>query len=312
MSQLHSETVIRQFNQGRDASYLSPEEEVSLFLRYKDHNDQKAYDKLFRSHMRLVHKMAGKYARQYKVMQEDLNQEGYVGLMKGIEKFEPEKGFRLNTYAGWWIRSSLQDYILRNTNLVRIGTTAEQKRLFFNLNRVTNDVIAKEPHIADSEFLVDARVADKLGTDIETVQAMRLRMQGVSSLDAPLNGDAEDSSTLQEVLADENNLNPEESALKSSEDDYRKDLLRRAFEGAGLNSRETQILTARRLKETPTTLEELSDIFGVSRERVRQIEVKAMEKLGVAARVLCGTDDKTVRQRRERHIRKLRPTKIVA
>lgn len=251
---------------------LEPEEEYMLAKRWKEHEDQEAAAKMVNSHLRLVAKIAMGY-RGYGLPLGEIISEGNVGLMQAVKRFEPEKGFRLATYAMWWIRASIQEYILRSWSLVKIGTTAAQKKLFFNLRRMKGEIKALEEGDLNKENL--EKIATTLDVSEEEVINMNRRMSGPdSSLNAPLRADSEgewqdwlvdDSDNQETILADQEEMN------------QRRKMLLDAMEV--LNERERKILAARRLQEDPQTLEELSQEYGISRERVRQIEVRAFEKL---------------------------------
>ena len=256
---------------------LAPDEEYMLAKAYKEHDDRGAAHRLVTSHLRLVAKIAMGY-RGYGLPIGEVISEGNVGLMQAVKRFEPEKGFRLATYAMWWIRASIQEYILRSWSLVKMGTTASQKRLFFNLRKVKGQIQAFEEGDLKPEQ-VDT-IATKLGVSKEDVISMNRRLGGDSSLNAPIRADSE-SGEWQDWLVDE--TPSAESRLADNEElDSRRQLLRDAM--GGLNEREKRIFEARRLAEEPITLEELSLEFGVSRERVRQIEVRAFEKVQKAVK----------------------------
>jgi RNA polymerase sigma-32 factor len=256
---------------------LAPDEEYMLAKAYKEHDDRGAAHRLVTSHLRLVAKIAMGY-RGYGLPIGEVISEGNVGLMQAVKRFEPEKGFRLATYAMWWIRASIQEYILRSWSLVKMGTTASQKRLFFNLRKVKGQIQAFEEGDLKPEQ-VDT-IATKLGVSKEDVISMNRRLGGDTSLNAPIRADSE-SGEWQDWLVDE--TPSAESRLADNEElDSRRQLLRDAM--GGLNDREKRIFEARRLAEDPITLEELSAEFGVSRERVRQIEVRAFEKVQKAVK----------------------------
>jgi RNA polymerase sigma-32 factor len=251
---------------------LEPEEEYMLAKRWKEHEDQEAAAKMVNSHLRLVAKIAMGY-RGYGLPLGEIISEGNVGLMQAVKRFEPEKGFRLATYAMWWIRASIQEYILRSWSLVKIGTTAAQKKLFFNLRRMKGEIKALEEGDLNKENL--EKIATTLDVSEEEVINMNRRMSGPdSSLNAPLRADSEGE--WQDWLVDESD-NQETILADQEEMNERRKMLLEAMEI--LNDRERKILAARRLQEDPQTLEELSQEFGISRERVRQIEVRAFEKL---------------------------------
>ncbi|WP_448581220.1 RNA polymerase sigma factor RpoH, partial [Thermaurantiacus sp.] len=252
---------------------LAPEEEYMLAKRWQEHQDPEAARKLVTSHLRLVAKIAMGY-RGYGLPLSELISEGNIGLMQGVKKFEPDRGFRLATYAMWWIKASIQEYILRSWSLVKIGTTAAQKKLFFNLRRLKGKLEA----IDEGDLHPDdvKRIATDLGVSEEEVISMNRRMAkgGDTSLNAPLKDDGEGE--WQDWLTDDG-PGQDEVLAEAQEADIRHDLLREAL--LTLNDRERHILTQRRLVEEPQTLEDLSGEYGVSRERIRQIEVRAFEKL---------------------------------
>ena len=251
---------------------LEPQEEYMLAKRYAEHDDKKAAHKMVTSHLRLVAKIAMGY-RGYGLPISEVVSEGNVGLMQAVKRFDPEKGFRLATYAMWWIRASIQEYILRSWSLVKMGTTANQKRLFFNLRKVKGQIQALEDGDLKPEQ-VDF-IADKLGVSNEEVISMNRRLSGDASLNAPLKADGE-SGQWQDWLVDESES--QENVLADKEEfNHRMELLTDAL--SILNERERRIFEARRLAEKPITLEQLSEEFGVSRERIRQIEVRAFEKI---------------------------------
>jgi RNA polymerase sigma-32 factor len=261
---------------------LSPEEEFMLAKRWTEHQDTDAAAKLVNSHLRLVAKIAMGY-RGYGLPTSELISEGNVGLMQGVKKFEPERGFRLATYAMWWIRASIQEYILRSWSLVKMGTTAAQKKLFFNLRRMKNRIEAFEEGDLKPEDVT--KIATDLGVTEEDVISMnrRMAMGGDTSLNVPLREDGE--GTWQDWLVDAEPLQDERVA-DAEETKVRHDLLIEAM--GALNDREKHILTERRLSDDPKTLEELSQVYNVSRERIRQIEVRAFEKLQKALMNLAG------------------------
>jgi len=252
---------------------LTPEQEYMLAKRWAEHQDTKAAHQLVTSHLRLVAKIAMGY-RGYGLPVSELISEGNIGLMQGVKKFDPEKGFRLATYAMWWIRASIQEFILRSWSLVKIGTTAAQKKLFFNLRRIKGQINALEEGDLKPEIVT--KIATDLGVSEEEVVNMnrRMAMGGDTSLNAPLREEGEGE--WQDWLTDEGPIQ-DEIVAEAEERDIRHNLLTQAM--AELNERERHILTQRRLQEEPQTLEELSQHYGISRERVRQIEVRAFEKL---------------------------------
>lgn len=257
---------------------LKPDEEYMLAKAWTEHEDRKAAHKLVTSHLRLVAKIAMGY-RGYGLPVADLIAEGNVGMMQAVKRFDPEKGFRLATYAMWWIRAAIQEYILRSWSLVKIGTTAAQKKLFFNLRRLKGQIEAVEEGDLTPEHVTT--IAEKLDVPEGDVVSMNRRLSAMDhSLNAPLRADAEGE--WQDWLVDEN---PDQETLVADKEerDQRLGLLENAMEE--LNDRERHILTERRLAEPPKTLEELSQEYGVSRERVRQIEVRAFEKVQKAMRL---------------------------
>jgi RNA polymerase sigma-32 factor len=256
---------------------LEPQEEYMLAQRYREHEDRDAAHKLVTSHLRLVAKIAMGY-RGYGLPIAEVVSEGNVGLMQAVKRFEPEKGFRLATYAMWWIKASIQEYILRSWSLVKMGTTANQKKLFFNLRKAKSKISALE----DGDLRPDqvAIIAKRLGVTAQDVIDMNRRLGGDASLNAPIRDDG-DPGEWQDWLVD-NSPNAEAMLAESEEFDHRHDALVSAMKV--LNAREKRIFEARRLAEEPMTLEDLAAEFGVSRERVRQIEVRAFEKVQAAAR----------------------------
>ncbi len=251
---------------------LEPQEEFMLAKRWREHGDRDAAHRLVTSHLRLVAKIAMGY-RGYGLPISEVISEGNVGLMQAVKRFEPDKGFRLATYAMWWIRASIQEYILHSWSLVKIGTTAAQKKLFFNLRRLKGQIQAIEEGDLTPEHV--AKIAKELEVPEGDVISMNRRLIGADhSLNAPLRVDGEGE--WQDWLVDDS---PSQEANLSDRQEigFRRDLLHTAM--THLTERERDILTERRLKEVPTTLEDLSAKYGISRERVRQIEVRAFEKL---------------------------------
>jgi RNA polymerase sigma-32 factor len=261
---------------------LAPEEEYMLAKRWTEHQDTDAAAKLVNSHLRLVAKIAMGY-RGYGLPVSELISEGNIGLMQGVKKFEPDRGFRLATYAMWWIRASIQEFILRSWSLVKMGTTAAQKKLFFNLRRMKNQIEAFEDGDLKPEDVT--KIATDLGVSEEDVVSMnrRMAMGGDTSLNVPLREEGEGQ--WQDWLVDTEPLQDERVA-EAEESKVRHELLIEAMQA--LNEREKHILTERRLSEDPKTLEELSQVYDVSRERIRQIEVRAFEKLQKALMALAG------------------------
>ena len=262
---------------------LAPEEEYMLAKRWREHGDTDAAAKLVNSHLRLVAKIAMGY-RGYGLPVSELISEGNIGLMQGVKKFEPDRGFRVATYAMWWIRASIQEFILRSWSLVKMGTTAAQKKLFFNLRRMKNQIDAFED--GDLKPADVTKIATDLGVTEDEVVSMNRRMAlgGDTSLNAPLR-DSEGESQWQDFLVDTGPLQ-DEMIAEDEESRVRHDLLMDALES--LNDREKHILMERRLTDEPKTLEELSQVYDVSRERIRQIEVRAFEKLQAALLRLAG------------------------
>jgi len=257
---------------------LAKDEEFMLAKRWREHEDPDAAHRLVTSHLRLVAKIAMGY-RGYGLPIGEVISEGNVGLMQAVKKFEPDKGFRLATYAMWWIRASIQEYILRSWSLVKMGTTAAQKKLFFNLRKAKSEISAFEEGDLRPEQVT--HIATRLGVLNEEVISMNRRLSGPdASLNAPLRVDGE--SEWQDWLADDTAVSQETALADSEERSIRMGLLEEAM--TELSDRERHILTERRLKDNPTTLEDLAAQYGVSRERVRQIEVRAFEKLQKAMR----------------------------
>jgi RNA polymerase sigma-32 factor len=263
---------------------LAPEEEYMLAKRWREHGDTEAAAKLVNSHLRLVAKIAMGY-RGYGLPVSELISEGNIGLMQGVKKFEPDRGFRLATYAMWWIRASIQEFILRSWSLVKMGTTAAQKKLFFNLRRMKNQIEAFEE--GDLKPKDVTKIATDLGVTEEEVVSMnrRMSMGGDTSLNVTMKGDEGGESQWQDFLMDSGPLQDERVA-EAEESQIRHELLIDAMDS--LNDREKHILTERRLTDDPKTLEELSQVYGVSRERIRQIEVRAFEKLQSSLIKLAG------------------------
>ena len=251
---------------------LEPNQEYMLAKRWQEHEDGDAAQQLVTSHLRLVAKIAMGY-RGYGLPIGEVVSEGNVGLMQAVKRFDPDRGFRLATYAMWWIRASIQEYILRSWSLVKMGTTAAQKKLFFNLRRTKGQLQALEEGDLKPEHV--KTIATRLGVSEEDVVSMNRRLGGDASLNAPLRADTE-SGEWQDWLVDDQ-PDQEESYAAKEELGKRREYLTTAMDG--LNERERRIFEARRLSEDPITLEDLSSEFGVSRERIRQIEVRAFEKV---------------------------------
>lgn len=256
---------------------LEADEEYMLAKRYKEHADPGAAQKLITSHLRLVAKIAMGY-RGYGLPISEVISEGNVGLMHAVKRFEPEKGFRLATYAMWWIRAAIQEYVLRSWSLVKIGTTAAQKRLFFNLRKVKGQIAALEEGSLHPDQI--KQIATTLKVTEQDVVQMNARLSGDASLNAPMRAD-EGTSEWQDWLVDDT-PDAETSLGDSQEFDERMGLLTQAMDV--LNERERAIFQARRLQENPSTLEELAQQYDVSRERIRQIEVRAFEKVQEAVK----------------------------
>jgi RNA polymerase sigma-32 factor len=254
---------------------LTAEQEYMLAKRYREHEDPDAAAQLVTSHLRLVAKIAMGY-RGYGLPVSDLISEGNVGLMQGVKKFEPDRGFRLATYAMWWIKASMQEFILRSWSLVKMGTTAAQKKLFFNLRRMKRQLEAYEDTDLTEEEV--SKIATDLGVPEQEVINMnrRMMMGGDGSLNTPMRNGEEGSGEWQDWLTDDRPLQ-DTVVAEAEEADLRREMLVEAMEA--LNDREKHILTERRLVDNPQTLEELSQLYDVSRERIRQIEVRAFEKL---------------------------------
>jgi RNA polymerase sigma-32 factor len=253
-----------------------------LAKRFQEHGDTDAAAQLVTSHLRLVAKIAMGY-RGYGLPVSELISEGNIGLMQGVKKFEPDRGFRLATYAMWWIRASIQEFILRSWSLVKMGTTAAQKKLFFNLRRMKAKLDAFEDGDLSPEHLT--KIATDLGVTEDEVTSMnrRMAMGGDTSLNVPMREDGEGQ--WQDWLQDDSQLQ-DEAVAEAQEADVRHEMLVSAMDD--LNEREKHILTERRLTDDPKTLEELSQVYDVSRERVRQIEVRAFEKLQKAMMRIAG------------------------
>jgi RNA polymerase sigma-32 factor len=251
---------------------LEWQEEYRLAKRWREHGDRDAAHKLVTSHLRLVAKIAMGF-RGYGLPMSDVISEGNIGLLQALERFEPEKGFRFTTYATWWIRASIQEYTLRSWSLVRIGTTANQKKLFFNLRKAKSKIAARD----EGDLRPDQvkLIAQRLGVTEQDVVNMNRRLGGDASLNAPIREDG-DSGEWQNSLVDDH-ADQETMLLESEELDNRREALASAL--FVLNDRERRIFETRRLSEDPITLAELAEEFSVSRERVRQIEVSALEKV---------------------------------
>jgi RNA polymerase sigma-32 factor len=257
---------------------LEPHEEYMLAKSWREHGDREAAHKLVTSHLRLVAKIAMGY-RGYGLPISEVVSEGNVGLMQAVKRFEPEKGFRLATYAMWWIKAAIQEYILRSWSLVKMGTTANQKKLFFNLRKAKGRISALE----EGDLRPDQvkQIATQLGVTEQDVVDMNRRLGGDASLNAPLRDEGEGGGEWQDWLVD-SSQSQEQILVEEEEGQNRLTALRSAL--TVLNPRERRIFEARRLSDDPITLEDLSTEFGVSRERVRQIEVRAFEKVQEAVK----------------------------
>ena len=261
---------------------LEPEEEYMLAKRWREREDSEAAHKLVTSHLRLVAKIAMGY-RGYGLPLSELISEGNVGMMQAVKRFDPDRGFRLATYAMWWIRASIQEYILHSWSLVKMGTTAAQKKLFFNLRRAKAQMKAIEDGDLKPESV--QKIAKELNVTEDEVVSMNRRLAGPDhSLNAPLRSDGEGAGEWQDWLVDDRD-NQEVALGESQELKDRQKMLSKAMEV--LNPREKRILQERRLKDDPATLEDLSSEFNISRERVRQIEVRAFEKLQKSMRKMA-------------------------
>ena len=263
---------------------LEPDQEYMLAKRWREHDDRDAAHELVTSHLRLVARIAMGY-RGYGLPIGEVISEGNVGLMQAVKRFDPDKGFRLATYAMWWIRASIQEYILRSWSLVKMGTTASQKKLFFNLRKLKGQIKAVE----DGDLHPDhvTQIAEKLGVPEQDVVNMnrRMMMGGDGSLNVPMRNGEEGSGEWLDWLTDDRPLQ-DETVADAEEKEVRHEMLVDAMDS--LNEREKHILTERRLTDNPQTLEELSQVYSVSRERIRQIEVRAFEKLQKAMKAIAG------------------------
>ena len=264
---------------------LKPEEEFMLAKAWTEHGDTDSAHKLVTSHLRLVAKIAMGY-RGYGLPVGDLISEGNVGMMQAVKRFDPDKGFRLATYAMWWIKASIHEYILRSWSLVKIGTTAAQKKLFFNLRRIKGQLEAVDEGDLHPDQVTE--IATRLDVKEDEVVQMNRRMSGGDhSLNAPMRADIEGE--WQDWLVDEDTPDQETAYADAEEMDYRRGLMANAM--SALNEREQHIIAERRLSDSPKTLEELSKEYSISRERVRQIEARAFEKLQIAMQSAAADDD---------------------
>ena len=264
--------LTRYLEEIRQFPMLEPQQEYMLAKSWREHGDRDAAHQLVTSHLRLVARIAMGY-RGYGLPIGEVVSEGNVGLMQAVKRFDPDKGFRLATYAMWWIRAAIQEYILRSWSLVKMGTTAAQKKLFFNLRKIKGQLKALD----DGDLRPDQvkRIATQLGVTEEDVISMNRRLAGDSSLNAPVRNDSESGEWMDWLVDD--TMDQETALAESEEAQRRRGMLNDALRG--LNERERRVFEARRLAEDPLTLEELSAEFGVSRERIRQIEVRAFEKV---------------------------------
>ncbi|MBE3108926.1 MAG: RNA polymerase sigma factor RpoH [Acidobacteria bacterium] len=264
--------LTRYLEEIRQFPMLEPQQEYMLAKSWREHGDRDAAHQLVTSHLRLVARIAMGY-RGYGLPVGEVISEGNVGLMQAVKRFDPDKGFRLATYAMWWIRAAIQEYILRSWSLVKMGTTAAQKKLFFNLRKIKGQLKALE----EGDLRPDQvkQIATRLGVTEEDVISMNRRLGGDSSLNAPVRNDSESGEWMDWLVDD--TIDQETALAESEERDNRRDMLKSALDG--LNERERRVFEARRLSDDPLTLEELSSEFGVSRERIRQIEVRAFEKV---------------------------------
>ncbi len=257
---------------------LAPEEEYMLGKRWKEHGDREAAHKLITSHLRLVAKIAMGY-RGYGLPIGEVISEGNIGLMQAVKKFEPDKGFKLATYAMWWIKASIQEFVLRSWSLVKMGTTANQKKLFFNLRKIKGQIQALEEGDLKPEHV--KYIAKRLGVHEAEVISMNRRLGGDASLNAPVRADGEGDGAWQDWLVDDSD-SQETVLVRHEENDMRNAYLKEAL--GKLTERERRVIEARKLQDDPATLDDLSKEFRVSRERIRQIEVKAFEKLQKAVK----------------------------
>ena len=257
---------------------LAPEEEFMLGKRWKEHQDSKAAERMITSHLRLVAKIAMGY-RGYGLPIGDVISEGNIGLMHAVKRFDPDRGFKLATYAMWWIKAQIQEFVLRSWSLVKIGTTSGQKKLFFNLRKMKGRIQALEEGDLKPEHV--KYIAKNLGVQEAEVVSMNRRLMGDASLNAPLRSDTDGDGEWQDWLVDDTD-SPETAYANNEETDQRNDMLTLALKS--LTERERNVIQARKLQDEPATLEDLSQKFGVSRERIRQIEVRAFEKLQKAVK----------------------------
>lgn len=285
MLDITPENNITQYIQNiRKFPLLTAEEEFTYAKQWKEEGNIQAAHKLINAHLRLVVKIATTYKR-YALPLNELISEGNIGMLQAIQRFNPDRGFRFTTYAIWWIKAAIQEYILHNWSLVKIGTTAAQKKLFFNLRRVKSQIKA----FSDTDLTPEQleTISEKLGVTTSEIQSMNQRLSAQDhSLNTPMGNDS-DYNEWQNILVDDA-INQEESYAEREELSQRHNILQKAMEG--LKPREREILTERRLKDKPATLEELSKVYKISRERIRQIETRAFEKLQEIIQKAHGSD----------------------
>lgn len=285
MLDITPENNITQYIQNiRKFPLLTAEEEFTYAKQWKEEGNIQAAYKLINAHLRLVVKIATTYKR-YALPLNELISEGNIGMLQAIQRFNPDRGFRFTTYAIWWIKAAIQEYILHNWSLVKIGTTAAQKKLFFNLRRVKSQIKA----FSDTDLTPEQleTISEKLGVTTSEIQSMNQRLSAQDhSLNTPMGNDS-DYNEWQNMLVDDA-INQEESYAEREELSQRHNILQKAMEG--LKPREREILTERRLKDKPATLEELSKVYKISRERIRQIETRAFEKLQEIIQKAHGSD----------------------
>ena len=279
----------RYLDEIRKFPMLEPSQEYMLAKSFNEHQDTNAAHKLVTSHLRLVAKIAMGY-RGYGLPIGEVISEGNVGLMQAVKRFEPERGFRLATYAMWWIKASIQEYVLRSWSLVKMGTTANQKRLFFNLRKLKGRIRALGEGDMRPEHVTE--IATKLHVSEAEVVSMNQRLSGDASLNAPIRAGEGETGEWQDWLVDGHD-SQEQVLIEQDELDNRRSMLQGAM--STLNERERRIFEARRLSEDPMTLEELSSEFDISRERVRQIEVRAFEKVQAAVKSAALRDQQALR-----------------
>lgn len=262
----------------RQFPMLTQEDEYMFAKSYKEHGDRAAAHQLITSHLRLVAKISMGY-RGYGLPIGEVISEGNIGLMQAVKRFEPDKGFRLATYAMWWIKASIQEYVLRSWSLIKMGTTANQKKLFFNLRKLKSKISALE----EGDLKPDQvkYIAKTLGVEESDVVSMNRRLSGDASLNSPLRSDGEGEGEWQDWLVDDSD-SQEQILVENEEAKMRNEMLKEAL--TKLTDRERRVIEARKLQDNPATLDDLSQEFSVSRERIRQIEVRAFEKLQKAVK----------------------------